>query len=225
MLKGSRRFIFRRIPPEDFKIWLNGYPEIQNGSDIIMFGTRPHRNGRNIVDRAELQAQLTSNPHPQRFLVITKEQPHNQIEPADMLCFDEYNVKDRVELNQLIFECNPKYQDPCTICNVAIRYLRFVYDMKSTVRLVNCWIEKLSIHPGSRLNIEIINSHIAHWELQDACCNNLSIQSSSLGSVSRGGGETKAIVGNARFAQLVTPRGRSWYEKQVDAADQWAQAS
>jgi hypothetical protein len=45
---------------------------------------------------------------------------------------------------------------------------------------------------------------------------------SSLASVLRIGGAAKSIVGNTRFANLVTPRGRPWYDKRIDAADQWA---
>jgi len=223
MLIRARRYIFRGAPPAEFKRWANESPAPSDAFDVIMFGTRKHRQGRTIVDRNELRSQLLHNPHPQRLLVISKEQPHGQVEPSDMLCFAESDIEHRIQLNEFIFEINAKYREPCIICNMAVRRLRFVGDMKTTIRLINCWVERFSIHPQSRLNIEIIDSHIAHWELQDGCCDNFTMQNSSLGSVSRAGGTARAIVGNARFEQVFTPRGSSWY-KQGDAADQWAQA-
>jgi hypothetical protein len=106
---------------------------------------------------------------------------------------------------------------------MAIRNLVFAYEMKPLITLQNCWIEKLMLSDGA-FNMEIVDSHIACLELRPRCLNSLTVRNSSLASVRCREGAGRFVVGNARFTNLVTPRGISWYNKQPDEADQWAKA-
>lgn len=210
-------------PPKNFQRWLNDPSAAPpDNPDIVMFGTREHRQGRNLVDRDELRTELTSNRSSDMSLVITSIQPNNQPEIGNLLCFLDLNEK-MIYLNSLIFECDNRSKENCTISNMAIRNLRFSGSMRSWIIIRNCWIEKMTVQKGI-INMEIIDSHIAYLDIRQGSWDKLTIRNSSLASLRLHDSNKPLVVGNARIANLLTPRGASWYKKGNQEADQWAQA-
>jgi hypothetical protein len=220
---GKLRIIFRGTPPREFQRWANEAVP-QHPTDIVMFGTREYRQGRKIVDRCQLRKELISEPHPLRQLVVTREQPNDQPELGNLLCFQSDKDTARIDLYRLVFEGSARWEQRVVFCNMAIRELELSGGMRPVLSLVDCWVEKLSMQADHSFSLEIVDSHIACLTLAAGCLKNLTIQNSSLTSVLYSAGRTRAILKSARFTNVIIPEGISWYNKETGRPDQWAQA-
>jgi hypothetical protein len=216
IFRWSRR---KGRPPEEFRLWANDDSTSAEAEvDRINFGKHPQ--GRNVNDAQDLRHQLISNPNASRRLLIYNDLSRDQ----SMLCFEDSTP--RIHFNTLGLESSQRNTSSIIINNIASRRLNVNSAVWATVKLSNCWIERLYVHKEARVKVDVTESHIAHLELNGgASVINLTIQNSSIGSVGFHHETFGPIVGNVRFTNVWTPRGASWYTKKGPAeADQWAQA-
>jgi hypothetical protein len=220
------RSVFRGTPSEEFERWANA-DEAEVPPELIVYGREDLENtrGRNVPQHS----QIVSNPDELREqLILQRDCPRDLLIsdrlPADhgldrLLCFEDQNLGGKVHLRELRIRSGTNRYKDLNLCNIAIKKLILPRELTGRVRIVECWVEVLHL-TESNIHREIICSDIAHIGLHHPVLKDWLIRDSSIGSVDM---SAEAQIGDVRFYNLKTPRGRSWYRKRPSSPDKWHQ--